>query len=306
MAESKQADTDSYQIPNALDSFDSIIANKTDNLLLFLDYDGTLSEIVANPDDAVLTKSMYELLIKLASYKHVTIIIVTGRSIEKVQSFIAKHSDIHFAGNHGIEIEFAQSKQQQAQKLFVDAESVKLLNEAYKELRDEYKVTEKYKGTQIEFKTYSLSLHYRNMAIDGDEQAAMDAMEKIMKDLSAKYKIHYSVGKKLFELKCVNDWNKGYAIKWMLDHRYEIFEKLKATQQDAEASNDVVFIGDDVTDEDGFDALLNYSKDDKINDNVSCVLVTHNHKPRPTKAGYHVNTVKDVEEFLRRISQKLN
>ena len=292
-----------YKIPNALQSFSQIIPNKN-NLLLFLDYDGTLSEIVSDPDNAILTDSMNKLLIKLAKYTNITIIIVTGRSIKKVKSFINENNDIHFAGNHGIEIEFAvndkNNKDGKQQKLFVDEESVKLLESAYNELKDEYKVTEKYNGVKIEYKQYSLSLHYRNIQVN-DEEKAIKELGEIMKTLSDKYKIHLSVGKKLFELKCVNDWNKGMAIKWMLENRRDIFCKLGDKDKE---ENNVIFIGDDVTDEDGFGALLDYDKDDKINDNVSCILVTHN-KVRETKAGYYVNTVKDVEGLLGKIGDAM-
>lgn len=309
MAEAK-AEESGYKIPNALKSFESIIPNKN-NLLLFLDYDGTLSEIVSDPDKAILTDSMYKLLIKLSSYKNITIIIVTGRSIEKVKSFIPENKNIHFAGNHGIEIEFAETEinndKEGDKKLFVEQESVKLLQSAYKELKDEYKICDKYNGTKIEYKTYSMSLHYRNIKVENEEKAIKE-IEQIMKDLSIKYKIHLSVGKKLFELKCVNDWNKGYAIKWMLQNRQNIFKKLdnddKDKDKEKDNKNNVIFIGDDVTDEDGFNALLEYGKDDKINDNVSCILVTHN-KVRDTKAGYYVDAVKDVEQLLNKIGDAM-
>ena len=71
------------------------------NVLIFLDYDGTLSPIVDNPTDAVLpsrTKQTLELLSK----KFPTII-VTGRSHEKVEKFV-KNEDILYCGSHGLRI----------------------------------------------------------------------------------------------------------------------------------------------------------------------------------------------------------
>ncbi len=267
-------------------------------MLLFLDYDGTLAEIVADPDQAVLTDSMNKLLVRLASLDNVHLVIVTGRSIEKVRSFIANHKEMHFAGNHGIEIEFAGGGDPQ---LFVGKESVKLLHSAYSALKSELKVCETFPGTKIEYKTYSLSLHYRNMKVE-DEQKAMSEIEAMMTGLSKKHGLHLSVGKKLFELKCVNDWNKGYAIKWMLDRKKDIF-KLKGNGNgngNVKESCNVMFIGDDVTDEDGFHALWEYGKGKEVNDHISTVLVTHG-KVRPTKAAYCVDTVKDVEAFLTKI-----
>eukprot|EP01084_Bolivina_argentea_P059943 109509_1 len=288
----EESEDNGYNIPHALESFNAIIPDKN-NVLLFLDYDGTLSEIVSDPDKAVLTDSMSKLLVDLSSMDKIYVIITTGRSIEKVRSFIPNNKNIHFAGNHGIEIEFANDHKDQ---LFVDEESVKLLHSAWKELQDEYKICDKYNGTQIEYKKYSMSLHYRNIKVE-DETKAIQEISQIMTDLSTKYKIHLSEGKKVFELKCVADWNKGYAIKWMLENRAQTF-KLKSEQ------SNVIFIGDDVTDEDGFDALLNYSSDDQVKDVVSSILVTHN-KVRATKATYYVNKVKDVELFLSKMKEAL-
>ncbi len=95
-------------------------------------------------------------------------------------------------------------------------------------------------------------------------------------------------------------------LKWIMkklkqmqsQNRLKVFENFK----DSNNGNNVMFIGDDVTDEDGFDALvnlLNYEKNDKTNDNISTIfsiLVTHN-KVRETKAAYFVNTMKDIEMF---------
>ena len=102
MAELKENENE-MEIPNALNSFDCIVPSKN-HLLLFLDYDGTLSEIVSDTNLAFLSDSMSALLHNLSSLSNVTMTIVTGRSIKKVQSFIANHKNIHFAGNHGLEI----------------------------------------------------------------------------------------------------------------------------------------------------------------------------------------------------------
>jgi len=300
MKKKEEKENVAYDIPNALESLDLILPNieeEKNKLLLFLDYDGTLSEIVNDPDKAILTQTMSDLLLKLSSLDNILMVIVTGRSIEKVRSFMPKNDNIHFAGNHGIEIEFA-SNSKMDKKLFVDEESVKALNLAHNALKDEYKVIEKYNGTQIEYKTYSLSVHYRNMKVE-NEQKAMSEIGEIMKDLSKKHNIHLSEGKKLFELKCVDDWNKGYAMKWMLENKEKIF----GLEQNGKRNN-VIFIGDDVTDEDRFGALLDYGENEEMKDNVSTILVTHN-KVRQTKAAYYVNTVSDVETLLGKIGDAL-
>lgn len=55
-------------------------------LVVFLDYDGTLSPIVSVPDEAWMSDDMRITLKRLAG--HCTTAIVTGRSRDKVYSFV--------------------------------------------------------------------------------------------------------------------------------------------------------------------------------------------------------------------------
>lgn len=51
--------------PSALDMFEQIMeASKGKQIVMFLDYDGTLSPIVDDPDRAFMSKKVYELYMK--------------------------------------------------------------------------------------------------------------------------------------------------------------------------------------------------------------------------------------------------
>ena len=87
---------------------DDVISNVVDcdQLFIFLDYDGTLTPIVKNPKDAILSEKMYRILHQLStkSPKKVIVSIVTGRDIPSITEFIPNLDNLYFAGNHGIEI----------------------------------------------------------------------------------------------------------------------------------------------------------------------------------------------------------
>lgn len=55
-------------------------------LVVFLDYDGTLTPIVSRPDAAVMSAPMRQTLRELA--EHCIVAIVTGRSMSKIVDFV--------------------------------------------------------------------------------------------------------------------------------------------------------------------------------------------------------------------------
>jgi trehalose 6-phosphate phosphatase len=71
-------------------------------ICIFLDYDGTLTEIQKLPELAVLDKDVREILEKLK--QKYTLGIVSGRALNDVKSLV-KVDGIFYSGNHGLEIE---------------------------------------------------------------------------------------------------------------------------------------------------------------------------------------------------------
>lgn len=70
-------------------------------IVVFLDYDGTLTPIVQNPDAALLAPAMRE-VVRAVSYDFPTAVI-SGRSRAKVEEFV-RLSTIFYAGSHGLDI----------------------------------------------------------------------------------------------------------------------------------------------------------------------------------------------------------
>jgi len=70
--------------------------------VVFLDYDGTLTPIVSDPDAAILSDQMRSAVGKLA--ERATVAIVSGRAREKLRNFV-QIPELYYAGSHGFDID---------------------------------------------------------------------------------------------------------------------------------------------------------------------------------------------------------
>ncbi|KAE8795593.1 Trehalose-phosphate phosphatase [Hordeum vulgare] len=88
--------------PSALAKFEEIVAaSKGKQIVMFLDYDGTLSPIVDDPDAAFMSETMRMAVRSVA--KHFPTAIVTGRCRDKVFEFV-KLAELYYAGSHDMDI----------------------------------------------------------------------------------------------------------------------------------------------------------------------------------------------------------
>ena len=125
-------------------------------LLMFLDFDGTLSPIVEEPMLAVLPAATRRVLNDLAAYETVTIAIVSGRSLGDVKGRVGIPSLI-YAGNHGLEIE--------GRGLAFEHPRAAMLKGAIREISE--RIAEhaaSLEGVEIESKGLTSSVHYRRAA----------------------------------------------------------------------------------------------------------------------------------------------
>ena len=88
---------------NVLAEFDILFHEslKTSALAVFLDYDGTLTPIVNDPDKALLTDESRRVIRSLASVFSVGV--VSGRSCDKLLAFL-QIEEMVIAGSHGLDI----------------------------------------------------------------------------------------------------------------------------------------------------------------------------------------------------------
>lgn len=71
-------------------------------VLLFLDYDGTLTPIVKSPDKAHIPEQTRDLLKKLSAHPACMVAIVTGRAAKDIKGKIGIRNII-YASNHGFQ-----------------------------------------------------------------------------------------------------------------------------------------------------------------------------------------------------------
>lgn len=234
---------------------------------IFLDYDGTLTPIVSRPALAVLGEEMRGALRAVARAWPTTI--VSGRGREDVAELVGL-SELTYAGSHGFDISGPQASDL---RLEVAPEVVPVLAGAFHELRDG---TAEIAGALVEDKRFSLAVHYRLVP---PERVA--EVERIVDQaLTHRPQLRKALGKQVFELRPAIEWDKGKAVLWLLE-----------TLDLAGPEVVPVYVGDDVTDEDAFQALT---------DRGIGILVAE--LPRPTAARYTVQDVTEVEELLRRLA----
>ncbi|MEW5895356.1 MAG: trehalose-phosphatase [Candidatus Omnitrophota bacterium] len=231
--------------------------------ILFLDYDGTLTPIVATPDMAVISDEMREQVSSLSKNRIVSI--VSGRSVDDVRNKVGI-GGIFYAGSHGFEILSPRGEV----TVNAQAEQIrKTIDEIWEKLAIR---VGHINGALIENVKYSVSCHYRLVA---DED--FSEFQKIVDETLSEYpRMMKCSGKKVFELRPKIDWGKGKAVEWILDY----------LQFDPDFQYPV-YIGDDTTDEDAFMVLQNKGPGVLVADPV-----------RESAARYVVHDVEDVKKVL--------
>ncbi|AQL01020.1 uncharacterized protein LOC100272656 [Zea mays] len=263
--------------PSALGSFDQIAAAaKGKRVVMFMDYDGTLSPIVADPDMAFMTPEMRAAVRNVA--KRFPTAIVTGRCIEKVCSFVGL-PELYYAGSHGMDIKGPNSKEDKTVLLLQPArEFLPVIDKAYKALVEKTKDTT---GARVENNKFCLSVHFRCV----DEKSWSSLAEKVKAVLRDFPELELTEGRKVVEVRPSIMWDKGKAVEFLL----------RSLGFDDDRTNVLpVYIGDDRTDEDAFKVLRERGQGIGI-------LVSK--CPKETDATYSLQDPTEVMEFLVRLGQ---
>lgn len=232
-------------------------------VILFLDYDGTLTPIVATPDLAVISDEMREMVRRVS--QALTVSVVSGRATDDVKSKV-RIDGLFYAGSHGFEIIDL------AGNVTINEEAQKIrgtIDEVHKKLSERLKGVP---GALVENVKYTISSHYR-LVSDEDFPKVARAVEKILEEYPA---LRKTDGKKVFEIRPKIDWDKGKAVEWIL--KYLEFDENKQIP---------VYIGDDTTDEDAFRVLK---------DKGFGILVAQ--EPRPSEAKYVIRDTDEVKKVL--------
>jgi len=179
------------------------------SILLFADYDGTLTPIVDRPEDAVIPDDTKKVLRALSVLPGFTVGIISGRSLADVMERVGLISVV-YAGNHGMEIKDLSGI------LYVDPEVKKaqpIIDSIYKKL---VKKLGRIKGALVENKGLSLSIHYR-LVDESMLQKVHTIFDDIVKEAKESGDVRITHGKKVFEIRPAADIDKGKAIRRLVD-----------------------------------------------------------------------------------------
>lgn len=194
-------------------------------LLIACDYDGTLAPIVEDPSTAVPLPEAAAAVRALASLPQTTVAVVSGRALRDLAALSRLPSEVHLVGSHGSEFDIG----------FVERLSPELVAVRTR-LRDTLReIVAAHPGIRLERKPASVAVHTRGV----DPQVAAAAVEAVRNGPATWDDVTVTQGKEVIELSVVAT-HKGTAV-----------DQLR-TQRSASA---VLFIGDDVTDENAFGNL---------------------------------------------------
>lgn len=265
--------------PSALTAFEQIANNASGKrIALFLDYDGTLSPIVDNPDHAFMSNAMRAAVRNIAKY--IPTAIISGRSREKVRKFVGL-KELYYAGSHGMDImgpfrpptDHTTNEEVKEGNLYQPAsEFLPMINEVFVTLVE---LTKNIEGAKVENNKFCVSVHYRNV----DEKSWTTVAQLVQDTLKHNPRLRLTHGRMVLEVRPVLKWDKGKAVEFLL-------ESLGLSNCD-----DVVpiYVGDDRTDEDAFKFLREDGRGYGI-------LVSP--APKESNAYYSLRDPSEVMEFI--------
>ncbi len=257
-------------LPPALDHIQQILQQAKDRkIALFLDYDGTLTPIVNDPEKAFLDQSTRQTLEKVA--RKWVVAVISGRDLTAIQNFV-KLDNVYYAGSHGFDISGPANLTLEMQK---GKEFLPVLDKAQDQLEE--KLTD-VPGAAIERKQFSIAIHYRNV-----KQAQVTTVRQTVRQVQTGYpELRITEGKKVFELQPDIEWHKGKALTWLM-------EKLTLNLD----TYYPMYIGDDITDEDAFESLKTIG--------TSIVVKGSFH---PTSADFVLENTRETAAFLKNLFEK--
>ena len=260
------------ELPNALASYGQLIGiTSARESMLFLDYDGTLSPIVSDPAAATLVDGGADALELVAAVCPVAIL--SGRDLADIRGRVGIPG-IWYAGSHGFELTGPDGTYHQNEAA---AAFVPILERAAAELS---RSLTRIPGVRVEHKRFAVAVHYREVAAEHVGEIVSTTHK-----LGQRAGLRVTSGRMLVELRPDLDWDKGTTLAWIRD------------RIDPSGSLLPIYIGDDLTDEDAFDAVHF--------DGIGIVVGHDEDGDRKTAAHFALQSPDQVREFIQRGSQWL-
>ena len=198
---------------------------------LVTDIDGTVSEIAPRPEEATVPEPARDALHRLN--RHLACVgVVTGRSAAAAATLV-KVPGLTYVGNHGLERLHGDAIWHHPQA----EASAKAIGSALVEIAEIARAAGIEDGILAEDKHLSASVHYR---LAPDPETARSVLLGAAEEVAARHGLRVTEGRFVVEIRPQVRVHKGTAIETLVTER-----GLKG----------VVFLGDDVTDVDAFNAV---------------------------------------------------
>ncbi|WP_231972887.1 trehalose-phosphatase [Mycobacterium sp. E3305] len=241
---------------------------------VFLDFDGTLSEIVAQPASATPVEGAPEALRALAA--ECPVAVVSGREVGDLRDRV-RVDGIWYAGSHGFELVAPDGTHHD------NADALGAIDALARAADRLTELLAGVPGIHLERKRFAVAVHYRHV-----DSERVDGVIAAVRKLARSEWLRITMGRRVIELRPSLDWDKGTTLNWIL-------EQIQGTGGDAVLP---IYVGDDITDEDAFDAVQF--------DGVGIVVRHNEDGDRPSAAFVSLADPFAVRDFVRRLADDLH
>ena len=247
-----------------------------ERLGLVVDFDGTISEFVSQPDKSVIYPGCVQPLRSLSA-KLALVAVMSGRAVDDIRKKTGIET-ITYVGNHGAE--YLRGDETEI------AAPAKGHSAAIRRVFDELRRKADGPGLIWEFKGFSATTHIR---MAENQVAARSRLEEALESTSGVESLEIFWGNMVLEIRAKTGINKGYGLRKLV----------------AEAALDaVVFLGDDTTDLDAVRALSDMRRDKKVV-GISVVVVQPGSPVEMLEeSDYSLADVPEVATFLALLDSK--
>ncbi|MFC1978368.1 trehalose-phosphatase [Chloroflexota bacterium] len=249
---------------NHLDKVRQVIASRPFGLVT--DVDGTISRIAPSPEEAIVSPLCRKYLSALVDRLDL-VAVISGRPLTEVMGMVGVEGLV-YVGNHGLEMwNRGAPEKWQGSERYVDT-----ITSAVSAIKNMLDVD----GLYFENKGLTASIHYRNCT---DIISVRSRILAAVGSLSQASDLRISNGKMVVELRPKLKADKGSALNTLIE-KYRL--------------SGAIYIGDDVTDVDAFEALQGSGTK-----GIAIGVVSDETPPQLYKAAdYTINGVEQVEQLL--------
>jgi trehalose 6-phosphate synthase len=242
-----------------------------DGLFVMTDFDGTIADIVAEPDQAEIHERARGALETFAVHPQAAVAVISGREAEDIRQRVGV-SGVYYAGNHGLELYDRDGRLVHS----AGGQALDVLEGVTAAAEQRFDGIE---GVFVEDKRMTVTVHYRQ-AGDVDERV-LAAVRGLLDEHDEQGVLCITEGREVVEIRPDIAWDKGHAVE-LLQERF--------TPDDERWIP--VYIGDDTTDETAFET---------VSDDGIAVAVGPNEDV--TAAPYVVRDPDEATDFLEWLAE---